>query len=207
MINVKLDKTKLFKPQQYMIDQKILTINANKYRERLKEEITEIEKIQDNRNLDSTSQRLTSILTKTAREAAEQKKAKICKLKDETKRNIAKKRQLLKDKRYDDLKILRKATRKMIRKDLNEFFEEEVKKLLDTNRGLKSLRKNNHRKQILVLKDKDGKEIRNQTEMLETTEDFYENLYNKRIQPEERQQNKRIMNVGSKEIPEITKKN
>lgn len=52
----------------------MLTINGYKYPEKLRTELTDMEKNQDENNIDKLSQTLTTILKKAVKEVAERKK-------------------------------------------------------------------------------------------------------------------------------------
>lgn len=90
---------------------------------------------------------------------------------------------------------------------MQRYHEAEIEKAIEQNKNFKCLRKAEGRKQIINLKNKDGRETRDRQQIIEITEKFYTDLYASHLKedPEYKTSTGKIMNIGSEEMPDVNK--
>lgn len=126
-----------------------------------------------------------------------------------TTRALMKTRRELPDKHStnnDQLRQLNREISKAIRRDIRYYNTNEINKVIEDNRGMKSLRKtlSEGRKNINKLEDKNGHISTNKSEILDITKSFYAELYRDPIEQTTNTNIPKIQNQGSEELPEIT---
>jgi len=162
-------------------------------------------------NIEEISEQITkSILEATNKYCKTQKKEN--KLSQHTLQLMSDRRQLLQQENVDyrEVRELNKDISKNIRKDIRNYNNEQIEKTIDQNKSLKVLRKKltNGKKEILKLKNRQGRETTNREELLQVVEEFYTELYRNRhkleLETKETRKETGIINQGSEELPEIT---
>ncbi|KAK4876850.1 hypothetical protein RN001_009356 [Aquatica leii] len=116
---------------------------------------------------------------------------------------------------YYSINTSRKCQNKMLRKGLKEYkiWSQINRKfrtsLIEKNKGMKSLKQEIGRKQIYALRNKHGIVIHDRDEILKIVEEFYTELYKSQMKyhqenKKEKEEERKIENVGSEEQPDIT---
>lgn len=130
------------------------------------------------------------------------------KLTDETKLLLDKRRKLREAKKWDTIEYaeLNKTIRKRIRVDVMKYYENLEKTIIEENKNMRILKTNLSlgKKEIIKLKKQDGTYATEQTETVKVAREFYAALYTSQLPERNRQIRKKIMNVGSEEVPDIT---
>lgn len=101
-----------------------------------------------------------------------------------------------------------KTVRRMAKEDIRKYKTKLAQKILEENKGMKIFRRQtNTKKEITKLINKDDVLVTDRNEMLNVVTQFYEDLYNSKVQsdvePEEKR--RKITNVNSEDIPPINK--
>lgn len=177
--------------------------NRETYKGKLQSHINNIMTTDD---INQVASDITGAMRKVAKEVAERKPRKTNKISCETKLKIEERRTLYKNGLYatEQYQKVRREARKMIRKDREENYRIMAEKVIEENKNLKCLRKKQGKQQIIALKDGNNVETRNRDKIKEIAHKFYQDLYSPRTERPPGNQNKRkVVNVGSEEIPEI----
>ena len=129
------------------------------------------------------------------------------KISPETKLKMEKRRTLKGKENTDqqEIKDLNKEISKAIRKDIRKFKGRKITQTIEQNKSMKVMRRNfgNGKKEIFRLKNKSGDIISDRKSLILLVEEFYETLYRNRDNMENGQ-NRKVQNVGSEDIPDIS---
>lgn len=182
-INVKNERKNMFKGLRCGIDIGKLEVNQNLFQMELKNRFTELKNLTEDIDLKDLNTNITNILIQTATEVAgKQRQVKNDKLSDKTKLLLNKRREMKINVNDVPKKIeyaaLCKTVRKCITDDIRKYNCNLVKKSIEENKGIKSVKKHFccGRKRIFALKAKDGKILKNQEGILKRVEEFYSDL-------------------------------
>ena len=107
---------------------------------------------------------------------------------------------------FGEIRQLIKKISKEIRKDIRNYNTERISQVIEDNKSMKVLRRklNEGTKNICRLKNKRGEIKTNRDDILKIAQDFYAELYERSRAPN-LNQIPRVQNVGSEDIPDISK--
>ncbi|KAL0810833.1 hypothetical protein ABMA28_010143 [Loxostege sticticalis] len=211
-INAKLERYASVKARRPKIDTVGLTLHKEEYNNKyiihnkLKEQLSCIDAT--NSNIDDITVHLRKTLCDVAQKVAPQGKIKRQKLKKATIDKLEERRSLLKQGLgYTDVfKLLCKETRKLVEVDIEEYREETVKKVIENHRGPKVFKKAllPGTQQITKLLDENQNLVNNRNHLQEIVVKYYQQLYKSTETEPDTMVSKRVTNVGSEDVPEIT---
>ncbi|CAG9771391.1 unnamed protein product [Ceutorhynchus assimilis] len=102
-----------------------------------------------------------------------------------------------------------KIARKMAKEDIRKHNEQIAQEVLKQHKRTKVFRRltTNTKKEIVRIKDKIGQRIEGRHEIIRTVQEFYADPYETKVTSDisEQDQEVKVMNVNSEDIPEITK--
>nr|XP_013189558.1 unnamed protein product [Amyelois transitella] len=203
-INAKLARyTSLKKANSSKIDTVSLKINAEQYRALLEKSIPD--KPLEALTIDELNSHLSKTMINAATEIAKRKPNSHNKLSEETKALLQKRREMVRN--SNKYKDLCKLVRSKVEKDIREYKERKVRAIIERHRGPKVFRKQLEPgcQVIAKLKNKDGNLIVDRLQVLKVIEHYYSNLYAQKTNEPDHTNRLTIRNVGSEDIPEITK--
>lgn len=204
-INERKMRKQLFK-KKAQIDPNKLRKQGNEFRRTLEDNIN-LEQM-DGQDIDETNDRISKELLRAGLEVASRTKTRVNKLSQETKQLMNQRRQLMTNGRMNtgEYNELNKIIKKEVKKDLKEHNEALAEKIIESNRGLKSLQPTLGTQRMISLKYPNGKEERDKKKITSIVEDFYTDLYRSKKDADTPTREKlklKIENVGSEELPDI----
>ncbi|XP_072378028.1 uncharacterized protein [Diabrotica undecimpunctata] len=203
-INATTDRQK-FKPSKKEIDTELLKERKEQYINQLKR--SDIPQLQD-LQLDELNDKITTELLEAGLKIANKQKRKQQKISTKSQNMLKKRGQLLNDNKRNTVEFteLNKTIRKQIKEDLKKYQEDRIKKIIEKNKSLKTMKTNKGKRKLIMPKAANNEE-RDLGEIVNITERYYTDLYSsKNDSPLSFKQNlsRKIQNVGSEILPEIT---
>ena len=131
------------------------------------------------------------------------------KLTDKIKEMLRDRRKLLERGEWRTVEFveLNKLIRRLIKENIRNKHDKMIDQVIERNQSMKVLRPSLGKNIIIALKDRNGKEMRDKSKIEERVQEFYSELYQIRQHPlheTEAKLKRRVLNVNSEDIPEIT---
>lgn len=205
LINTKLERYATITRKKPKVNPISLVVNKEPYQKQIKEQLKHVD-------IKSSTDTLLNYLSKTLCDVARQLQPKNTsrsqKLQDQTKNLLEKRRSLLKQgKSHTDLfKNICKETRRHVEKDLEAYRERVVQEIINKYKGPKVFRKalQPGTQQVTKLNDEQGNLVTEKQQLLQVVEGYYRDLYRSRNPKPQIPVTRKITNVGSEDVPEIT---
>lgn len=200
-INIKAERNKLMtKPRVPTIEQ--LKQNADKYQAELKKKLSNKDNIMKMEINELENKIRTDIKTVT-KNICSKLKTSNSKIKEETRKLMKDRRNMSKE--SPEYVEINKEIKKKIRKDIRKYNTEQAKTVIENNKNMKVLRtaKTTGRARIHQLRNTEGEIKQDKNQITSIVENFYKNLYSSTNPEPYYIENRRIMNIGSEEIPNI----
>jgi ribonuclease HII len=178
-INTKFERNKLIVPKGKGLNIRKLIEKQEHFQVQLK---NRFETLQCS-NIDAWNEEFTNIIQDSALKTAGMKnKGKSSKISDDTKNLMEKRRKLNADsniKNRIEYAKMCKDIRKMVKTDIRKYNMDAVEHAIAEGESIKKTRRHieKGKPKITCLIDRNGKEIKNQDEILERIHEFYEDLY------------------------------
>lgn len=205
-INGKLERSRQIRKAKRCIEGRKILQNKDKYGENLTKELKEAN-IKESDNLEDKCEKITESMVKAMEKMAKVKPKVESKLSKETEDMMKERREMAKThKRYTTgFTELNKRIRTAIKDDLRLWHEKKIEEALTNSGRTKEWRRQKMlgRDIITAIRDQNGNLITDQNQILQRTEQFYEQLYDTKINPTTIFQDRKITNVNSEEIPDI----
>lgn len=204
-INIKNERRKLIK-QPTSSKWRPLR-DETQYQHRIKSHLAHMENVLDP-NIEDLSALITNSIKTAVKECQTQSTQRNEKLSTSTKQLMEGRRNLI-NKHTTNVAELRRLNReisKAVRRDTRTYNTNEILKVIEQNKGMKSLRKpfSEGRKNICKLAKQNGQITTNKMEILKVVEDFYATLYSDKNAVSLNTNIERVQNQGSEDIPNIT---
>lgn len=204
-IDARLQRYAAVRPKNIKINTAQLNMSKDQYQQRLTKELSHISADCDQETI---IQRVQNSLFSTARDLTSKSGKTRQKFQTETQDLLEERRTLLREgKRGTDyFKNLCKRTRKQVESDTEAYRERTVKQIIDKYRGPKVFHRalKSGTQQITKLLDKDGQLVIEQNNLLQVIQRYYEQLYSSHNPKPIDVVKRKVMNVGSEDVPEIT---
>lgn len=191
------------------IDPQKLQENTQKYQTSLEEELNKAS-ITNEDNIDKTYKNITKAMKEASTKNGKREKRSHKKLSKQTIELLAKRRTLINEGKRGTIEYveINKLVRRRAKEDIRMHTQQIIENVIEENKGPK-IWKNKLRmghKEIIALKNEEGRVITDRDELLKTAEKYYEKLYETKVENQTivtNETNKKLVNVNSEELPNI----
>lgn len=200
---------KIMKKQMKLnIDTQKLQVNTQRYQTNLVEELNKA-KISNEDEINNTYKKITTAIKEAATKNGRKEKKSHRKLSRPTIELLEKRRILINEGKRGTVEYveINKLVRRRAKEDIRMHTQQIIENVIEENKGTK-IWKNKLRtghKEIITLKNEEGREITDRNELLKIAEKYYEKLYETKVDNTviTNEINKKLVNVHSEELPDI----
>lgn len=205
-INTKLERYASIRRKRTKVDPECLLMNRESYQKEVENNLKLINT--DTSDVNDLLNHLSSSLCKAAKYIAVRKTSRPNKLQPKTRELLEQRRTLIKqgESHTTLFKIVCKEARACLESDIEVYREKVVKNIIEKHRGPKVFKKalKPGTQQITKLCDTEGNIVTEQKRLLELVEEYYQLLYSSKNPEPFGLSDRKITNVGSEDVPEIT---
>ena len=203
-IHMRTERNKLIKQERQPTTETLLQKQIE-YQNELETRLTPIETLKQLQINELTNKIKEAINTSVKKVCSKHKTTKTCKLQPNTLKLLKERRERT-DRTTNSFKTLNKEVKKEIRKDNRNYINKQIQDVIKQNCNMKVLKTKNStgRTKIIKIKNEENVIVQDRKEICEAIEKFYTKLYSTHTQNQQRTE-RTILNVGSEELPEITK--